>query len=197
MPKVQFAGRIFIIYTEEEARKAVAYLNKYPIVGVDTETRPSFRKGANHKVALLQIATEDTCFLFRLNLLGLPDFLEDFLQNDVLKVGLSLKDDFAMLRKRNRGDLREGNWVELQDYVPLFGIEEKSLQKVYALLFGKKISKSQRLSNWEADVLTEAQQLYAATDAWACVMIYNYLEQLRSSGDFRVEKLADKQAEQA
>lgn len=191
MQKEAFGGRIFVIYTESEARKAIDYLNQYPIVGVDTETRPSFRKGTSHQVALLQISTKDTCFLFRLNHLGLPDFLEDFLQNDVLKVGLSLKDDFAMLRKRNKKDLRTGNWVELQDYVSLFGIEEKSLQKIYALLFGKKISKSQRLSNWEAEALTEAQQLYAATDAWACVEIYNFLEPLRTSGDYVVEKVIE------
>ena len=119
---------------------------------------------------------------------GLPDFLEEFLQNDVLKVGLSLKDDFRMLSRRNRQDPRTGNWVELQDYVPHFGIEEMSLQKIYALLFGEKISKTQRLSNWEAETLTEAQQLYAATDAWACVRIYEYLEELRRTGDYRIEK---------
>lgn len=195
MPKVSFSGRIFVIYTEMEARKAIDYLNTHSVVGVDTETRPSFRKGMTHKVALLQIATYDTCFLFRLNHLGLPDFLEEFLQNDVLKVGLSLRDDFAVLRKRNGGDLRDGNWIELQDYVPHFGIEEKSLQKIYALLFGKKISKAQRLSNWEAEVLTEAQQLYAATDAWACVEIYSYLEDLRSHGNYRIEKVEEKAGE--
>ena len=139
LPKVSFPGRIFVIYTEAEARKAIDYLNTHVLVGVDTETRPSFRKGAVNKVALLQVSTYDTCFLFRLNHLGLPDFLEEFLQNDVLKIGLSLKDDFAMLRRR-----------------------------------------------WEADTLTEAQQLYAATDAWACVRIYQYLEELRLSGKYRV-----------
>ena len=159
LPKVSFPGRIFVIYTEAEARKAIDYLNTHVLVGVDTETRPSFRKGAVNKVALLQVSTYDT---------------------------LSLKDDFAMLRRRNQKDPRMGNWVELQDYVASFGIEEKSLQKIYALLFQEKISKSQRLSNWEADTLTEAQQLYAATDAWACVRIYQYLEELRLSGKYRV-----------
>ena len=193
MPKVEFTGRIFVICTEVEARKAVEYLNDYRIVGVDTETKPSFRKGSNHKVALLQISTEDTCFLFRLNMLGLPDYLEDFLQNDVLKVGLSLKDDFTMLSSRNQGDPRKGNWVELQDYVTTFGIENKGLQKLYGLLFGEKVSKGQQLTNWEADVLTEAQQQYAAIDAWACLKIYNYLEELRVSGDYRVEKLPEEE----
>lgn len=172
MPKVTFPGRIIIIYSEEEARKAVAYLNRCEVVGVDTETRPSFKKGKINDVALLQISTRDTCFLFRLNRIGIPDFLEEFLLNDVLKIGLSLRDDFNMLRRANKKDPRVGNWIELQDYVGRFGIEEKSLQKIYAILFGKKISKSQRLSNWEADVLTEAQQQYAATDAWATLEIY-------------------------
>ena len=113
LPKISFPGRIFVIYTEAEARKAIDYLNTHVLVGVDTETRPSFRKGAVNKVALLQVSTYDTCFLFRLNHLGLPDFLEEFLQNDVLKIGLSLKDDFAMLRRRNQKDPRMGNWVEL------------------------------------------------------------------------------------
>lgn len=177
LPKEHFQGRIIIIYTESEARKAVDYLNSCSVVGVDTETRPSFKKGHTNKVALLQVSTEDTCFLFRLNHIGIPDFLSDFLQNDVLKIGLSLRDDFNMLCRsgKKKTDLREGNWIELQDFVPRYGIEEKSLQKIFAILFGKKISKSQRLSNWEADVLTEAQQLYAATDAWATLMIYNKL----------------------
>ena len=175
MPKVVFPGRIIIIYTEDDARKAVAYLNRCSVVGVDTETRPSFKKGKVNSVALLQVATSDTCFLFRLNRIGIPDFLEEFLQNDVLKIGLSLRDDFNMLRRANNKDPRVGNWIELQDYVSRFGIQEKSLQKIYAILFGEKISKSQRLSNWEADVLTEAQQQYAATDAWATLRIYQKL----------------------
>lgn len=175
MPKVVFPGRIIIIYTEDDARKAVAYLNRCSVVGVDTETRPSFKKGKVNSVALLQVATSDTCFLFRLNRIGIPGFLEEFLQNDVLKIGLSLRDDFNMLRRANNKDPRVGNWIELQDYVSRFGIHEKSLQKIYAILFGEKISKSQRLSNWEADVLTEAQQQYAATDAWATLRIYQRL----------------------
>lgn len=186
MPQVLFPGRIFVIYTEGEAEKAVAYLKDQRIVGVDTETRPSFKRGTVHKVALLQIATQDTCFLFRLNRIGMPDALRDFLTGDTLKVGLSLKDDFNSLRKREDMHPDQGNWVELQDYVARFGIADKSLQKIYANLFGRRISKSQRLSNWEAETLTEGQTLYAATDAWACVEIYNCLTQLESTGDYEI-----------
>lgn len=183
LPHALFEGRVFIILTEEDAKKAVAYLKEHSLVGVDTETRPSFKKGVTHKVALLQISTEDTCFLFRLNHLGMPDCLMDFLTDDTLKIGLSLKDDFSMLRKRQDMHAEEGNWIELQDYVEKFGIEDKSLQKIYANLFAKKISKSQRLSNWEADTLSEAQIRYAATDAWACVQIYNRLQEMEQIGE--------------
>ena len=186
MPKVLFPGRIFVVYTESDAEKAVAYLKDQRIVGVDTETRPSFKRGTTHKVALLQISTQDTCFLFRRNRIGMPDSLQEFLMSDTLKIGLSLKDDFNSLRKRQDMHPDRGNWIELQEYVGKFGIEDRSLQKIYANLFGEKISKNQRLSNWEADVLSEGQKLYAATDAWACVEIYNCLSELESTGNYEI-----------
>ena len=186
MPKVLFPGRIFVVYTESDAEKAVAYLKDQRIVGVDTETRPSFKRGTTHKVALLQISTQDTCFLFRLNRIGMPDSLQEFLMSDTLKIGLSLKDDFNSLRKRQDMRPDRGNWIELQEYVGKFGIEDRSLQKIYANLFGEKISKNQRLSNWEADVLSEGQKLYAATDVWACVEIYNCLSELERTGDYEI-----------
>ena len=189
MPIVQFPGRIFVIYTETDAEKAVAYLKSQQIVGVDTETRPSFKRGRSHKVALLQIATIDTCFLFRLNQIGMPAILQDFLMGDTLKIGLSLKDDFMMLSRRKEVHAEEGNWIELQDYVGRFGIEDRSLQKIFANLFGKKISKAQRLSNWEAESLSDSQINYAATDAWACVEIYNCLAELERTGDYEVIKV--------
>ena len=189
MPKVLFEGRIFVIYTEADADKAVEYLKTQQIVGVDTETRPSFKRGTTHKVALLQIATADTCFLFRLNRIGMPASLQDFLMSDTLKIGLSLKDDFMMLRRRKNMHAEEGNWIELQDYVGRFGIEDRSLQKIFANLFGQKISKNQRLSNWEAETLTEGQMKYAATDAWACVEIYRCLEEMERTGDYEVVKV--------
>ena len=189
MPIVQFPGRIFVIYTETDAEKAVAYLKSQQIVGVDTETRPSFKRGRSHKVALLQIATIDTCFLFRLNQIGMPAILQDFLMGDTLKIGLSLKDDFMMLSRRKEVHAEEGNWIELQDYVGRFGIEDRSLQKIFANLFGKKISKAQRLSNWEAESLSDSQINYAATDAWACVEIYNCLAELERTDDYEVIKV--------
>ncbi len=174
LPQEDFAGRIFVVITEDEARRAVDYLMKFPLVGFDTETRPNFRKGQSNKVALMQISTEDTCFLFRLNRIGIPDSLEALLASeDVKKIGLSLRDDFGALRQRS--EMLPSNFIDLQKIVGDYGIEVSSLQKIYALLFKKKIAKGQRLTNWEADTLTDAQKRYAALDAWACLKIYNHL----------------------
>ncbi len=188
MEKAFFPGRIIVIYTKEAADKAVEYLNTHKVVGIDTETRPSFKKGKMYKVSLLQISTLDTCFLFRLNIIGMPESLEEFLMSDILKIGLSLRDDFNSLKRSESLKARRGKWIDLQDYVVPFGIEDKSLQKIFANLFNQKISKSQRLSNWEAETLSPGQQLYAATDAWACVKIYSYLSDIDDSKDYELIK---------
>lgn len=185
LPKVTFPGEIHVVQTPWEAEKAVTYLKQCPLVGIDSETRPSFAKGRVHKVALLQVSDEKHCFLFRLNLTGLTLPIITLLESPhTTKVGLSLKDDFMMLHKRAPFEQRA--CIELQEYVRAFGIEDKSLQKIYGILFGEKISKSQRLTNWEADTLTEPQKLYAATDAWACLNIYNRLQELKRTGDFEI-----------
>ena len=185
MPNELFEGRIIVIHAVADVEKAVNYLKGFPIVGIDTETRPSFAKGKTYEVSLLQLSTEDTCFLFRLNYIGMPKALVDLLQDGrQLKVGLSLRDDIQNLNRKHKFEPR--GFLDLQHYVKEMGIEAQSLQKIYALLFGKKISKSQRLTNWEADVLTDRQKGYAATDAWACVRMYKYMEELKRSQGFRV-----------
>ncbi len=185
MPNELFEGRIIVIHAVADVEKAVNYLKGFPIVGIDTETRPSFAKGKTYEVSLLQLSTEDTCFLFRLNYIGMPKALVDLLQDGrQLKVGLSLRDDIQNLNRKHKFEPR--GFLDLQHYVKEMGIEAQSLQKIYALLFGRKISKSQRLTNWEADVLTDRQKGYAATDAWACVRMYKYMEELKRSHGFRV-----------
>lgn len=173
-----FEGRIIVVQTLVEAQKAIQYLQKFDIVGFDTETKPSFKKGLVRKIALIQLSVEDTCFLFRTNLIGIPEALDQYLSNpDIKKIGLSLKDDFSAIRKRVES-FQPAGFVELQTLVKKYGIQEAGLQRIYALLFGKRISKGQRLTNWEADVLTASQQKYAALDAWACLQIYNKLIKL-------------------
>lgn len=176
MPQLTFTGNITMVDTAALARTALRALSKESIVGFDTETRPSFRKGCVHKVALMQISTHDRCFLFRLNKIGIGEELKAFLENpDIVKVGLSVHDDFNVLR-RSDDNLNPRGFVDIQDMVKRFGITDISLQKIYAIIFGSRISKGQRLTNWEAPELTPAQQEYASLDAWACLKIYDYLE---------------------
>ena len=176
----EFDGQIFEIQTLYEAEKAVEYLSTFKFIGFDTETRPSYRKGKLNRVALLQLATNDVCFLFRLNIIGFPSVLVELLSDpQIQKIGLSLNDDFRSLSRRMR--FTPHNFVDLQKIVADYNIEDIGLQKIYALLFQKRISKNQRLTNWEADKLTESQKKYAALDAWACLKIY---EKLCPANDF-------------
>lgn len=178
MPTAAFGGRIITIDTAEDTDKAIKALSKEKLLGIDTETRPSFRKGVQHEVSLIQLSTADTCFLIRLNRTGMPDSLISLLENkEIIKIGLSLHDDYQALCRRRK--FKAGGFLDLQQHVVRYGIEEKSLQKIFAIVFGQRISKSQQLTNWENDVLTDKQKLYAATDAWACLEIYNKLEKTR------------------
>ena len=185
LPRAVFDGRIFVINTEAEAEKAVAYLLGQDILGVDTETRPSFKKGQRHNVALLQVSTHDTCFLFRLNLIGMPPAIIRLLEDiNVPKIGLSLHDDILSLHKR--ADFTPGNFIGFQQHLGELGVKYLSLQKLYANFFHQKISKTVRLSNCETDVLSDSQKTYAATDAWACIKIYEELMRLERTGDYKL-----------
>jgi len=194
LPKVSFPGRIITIFTEGEAEKAVDFLLSHDILGIDTETRPSFRRGVQNKVALLQVSTIDTCFLFRLNVTGITPAIVRLLEDTkVPKIGLSLKDDIMMLGYRKQ--FTPGFFYDLQHHVKEIGIEDLALQKLYANIFGKKMSKAQRLSNWEAPTLTDAQKKYAATDAWSCIMLYKEIERLKQSGDYELVIVEEPQKE--
>jgi ribonuclease D len=190
LPVETFTGHIEVVDTPEDFDRVLQLLNQEEVIGFDTETKPVFTKGKRNKVALLQIATATTCYLIRLNRIGFPEGLTDFFNNDVLKVGLSIKDDFLMLRGRDHA-LEPRSFVELQSFVKDYGIADNSLQKIYAILFGKKLSKAQRLSNWEAEELSLGQQAYAALDAIACRRIYLDLKQ---NHPFKALEIIPKQA---
>jgi ribonuclease D len=171
MPVVVFDGRITMIEEKSQLILAISELYENQIVGIDTETKPSFARGTHHKVSLVQISTLDHCYLFRLNKTGFPPELAHFLSSQkVKKIGLALRDDFAGLNKLF--PFKPQNFVDLQTIVNNYGIFELGLQKIFAIIFNRKISKSQRLTNWESNELTEQQQRYAATDAWASLLIY-------------------------
>ena len=196
LPRAVFEGRIHVIISRSQAEKAVDYLLTQPVLGVDTETRPSFSRGRIYYVSLLQVSTRDTCFLFRLNMTGMtPAIIRLLEDNKVPKIGLSWHDDLIGLRRLH--DFTPGYFIDIQSQVRELGIEDMRLQKLYANLFGQCISKAQQLTNWERDILNDKQKLYAATDAWACIMLYDELQRLKQTRDFVLVKTAEAQTEEA
>lgn len=182
LTQVTFDGNIYVIDSMSKMRIAVNALRKEQLVGFDSETRPAFFKGKTNQVALLQISSLEDCFLFRTNKIGIPEKLKQFIEDEsIKKIGLSLNNDFNAMGRF--ADITPRGFIDIQSLVKEYDIVDQSLQRIYAILFGKKISKSQRLSNWEAPTLTPAQQQYAAIDAHACLEIYNYLK----SGQFAPE----------
>lgn len=182
LPLVSFTGNWVVVNDTEQADAAVKAIRETgAIIGFDTETRPAFVKGVTYKVALVQLSVHDTVYLFRLNRIGgmPPSFVQLLEDPEVIKVGLSTPDDFGNMRKW--GPINPRGFIEIQQLVTKYGIEDKSLARVYGLLFGKKISKRQRLTNWEAEKLTDKQLAYASLDAVACVEIYNELSRLGGS----------------
>lgn len=174
LPLSAFEGTIYLIERIEDVNPALDYLKHQPILGFDTETRPSFSKGQNNPVSLLQLSTSDTAFLFRINQIGLPPGLVKILASPkILKIGAAIRDDIKILQKICH--FKPDGFIELQAMVEDYGIENFSLKKLSAIVLGFRISKSQRLTNWDADVLTEPQQIYAATDAWVAFEIYSRL----------------------
>jgi len=178
LPAVEFRGDIRVVERERDIADACCYLAAQPLVGFDTETRPSFRQGVTYRVSLLQLASPERCYLFRLNKIPLARPILQLLSDPALpKIGTDVAGDLRSLRQLRH--FRDGGFVDLQAIAPEWGIEEKSLRKLSAIVLGKRVSKAQRLSNWEAAALTDKQQLYAATDAWVCIRIYEEL--LRTS----------------
>ena len=164
-----FPGEIQVIDSEGETfRKAVSFLMRQKVLGFDTETRPVFSSDQpHHSVALLQLSGPGKAFLFRVQKLGIPQSLCDILADrDILKIGAAVGDDVRGLQKVQ--DFEAHGFVDLQKMVWEYGIRDKSVKKMSAIILGVRISKTQQLSNWEAEILSESQCKYAATDAWVC-----------------------------
>ncbi len=175
LPPVSFEGEIVVVDRPEMIDGACDKLLREPLIGFDTESRPAFQKGVVNRIALLQLSTPTRCYLFRLNKIRLDKAILKILEsNKITKVGLSVAGDIRELETLRR--FRPKGFVDLQKIVPEHGITDLSLIKIAAITLGRKISKAQRLSNWEAVQLTDAQKLYAATDAWACIEIYKKLK---------------------
>ncbi len=180
LPAAEFKGELQVFARFRDVAEACKYLERFPMLGFDTETRPSFRPGVMFRVSLLQLSAPDVCYLFRLNKIRFDKAIIRLLESkQILKIGAAVSGDLHALHQIKH--FREAGFVDLQQLAPDWGIEEKSLRKLSAIVLGQRVSKAQRLSNWEATTLTDKQQLYAATDAWVCTRIYERLLDTRKS----------------
>ena len=171
---IQYEGPIEVIDTMEAFESAVRTISRQPLLGFDTETRPSFKKGKVYPTSLIQLATLEQAWIVRVSRIGYPGALLKILSDELpMKIGLGLQDDIRRLRADF--NFEPMGFLDLQHYVPAFKIDEKGLKKISGIVLNRRISKSQQVSNWDADELTEAQLRYAATDAWICLMIYHRL----------------------
>lgn len=196
LPIAFFEGEVIVVDRPEMVAEAAAYLRQHNVLGVDTEARPSFKRGVHYPTALVQISTLQRCYLFRLTHVGMPvEIAQIFADPNICKVGLAFKDDINGLRRRR--DFKPANCIDLQAIVCKYGIMDLGLQKIFAIIFGKKISKAQQLTNWENSHLTPEQARYASTDAWATLSIYLALQQVKPLSKKAVDALkrAEKEAQ--
>ena len=196
LPVAFFEGEVIVVDRPEMVAEAAAYLRQHNVLGVDTEARPSFKRGVHYPTALVQISTLQRCYLFRLTHVGMPvEIAQIFADPNICKVGLAFKDDINGLKRRR--DFKPANCIDLQAIVCKYGIMDLGLQKIFAIIFGKKISKAQQLTNWENSHLTPEQARYASTDAWATLSIYLALQQVKPLSKKAVDALkrAEKEAQ--
>ena len=169
-----FKGEIVLVDNLKTFYEAFPRLLGSDVLGFDTETKPTFKKGKKNAVSLIQLSTEDLACLIRINKIGIPDELVDLLSDpSVIKAGVAVHDDIRFLKGVRK--FSPDGFIDLQDFVKDFGIQSSGLKKLAAIVLGFRISKRQQVTDWEAEQLTEAQQIYAATDAWVCYQIYKKL----------------------
>lgn len=168
-----FPGKIYVIDSVgAEFNRAIAYLRSQKVIGFDTETRPTFTPSQpRYNVSLLQLSGPDRAYLFRLNKMGMHRRLCNLLAcGKIIKVGAAIHDDIRGLQRLH--DFQPAAFEDLQKIGWEWGIRDKAVKKMAAIILGFRISKTQQLSNWEAETLSESQQKYAATDAWVCREMY-------------------------
>lgn len=176
LPLGQFEGDIVLVDSIEQITEVIDELRMHQQIGFDTETKPTFSKGTQHYVSLLQLSTDDTAFLIRLNHIGLPGIIQEFLEeSSIIKIGAAVTDDLRALRKVSVGFMPE-SFFDLNDELRKVGFQNVGVRNLAAMVLNMRISKTEQVSNWEASELTKRQQLYAATDAWVCLQIFKKLQ---------------------
>jgi ribonuclease D len=177
LPLGKYEGDIVIIDQISQLATAFEAINQHAFVGFDTETKPVFVRGESNKVSLLQIAVPGQVFLVRIHLTGLTKEIIDFFENnEIKKLGVGLRDDLIFLQRI--APFEPAGFIELNQMVNTLEIEANGLRKLAAIILGFRISKNAQVSNWEASVLNEKQLVYAATDAWVCLEMFNKIRTL-------------------
>lgn len=172
---INFTGKIHLITTDTELAAVAAELNTAKRLGFDTETRPSFKKGDFFKVSLLQLSTEDNAYLIRLGKVTQFQVLKTVFENqEVVKVGVAIRDDIKQLQRIF--PFSPLNFIELQDLAKLKGLKNFGLKGMTEEVLQARLSKKAKITNWDAIELTDQQILYAATDAWIGLQIYQKME---------------------
>jgi ribonuclease D len=177
MPSGRWEGEVLVVRREEDIEPALARLGGKPVLGFDTETRPSFRRGVAYPPALLQLACADFAVLFQLGRIGLPEGLKALLSDaTVVKAGVAVGRDVQDLQAFSF--FQPCGFVELGDLAERVGLKARGLRGLAAEVLGLRIAKGQRTSNWARDVLTTSQIAYAATDAWIGFALHEALRRL-------------------
>ncbi len=193
LPLEHYTGEIVLVEDQQGVLKVIEEINGEKVLGFDTETKPSFKKGQNNFISLIQLTTKKSTFLIRTNKTGLSEQLIQLLSDkNIKKVGVGIRDDIRGLQKIK--DFTPGGFVELQTMALNKGLKDFSLKKLAGILLEIRVSKRQRLSNWEADELSEAQMIYAATDSWIALEIFKELNKLDQDRVIDVENSDEAQA---
>jgi ribonuclease D len=177
LPIHRYQGAVRLVITDRDRAQALADIREERLTGFDTETRPSFRKGEVHPPSLAQVATARAVYLFPLrHPETFPALTELLSMPHIVKTGVALADDLRALR--TLFPFTEKNIVDLGSLARRAGLEQTGVRNLAALFLGFRIAKGARTSNWAASRLTEAQIIYAATDAWVCRELYLRIENL-------------------
>ncbi|MFY0625027.1 MAG: 3'-5' exonuclease domain-containing protein 2 [Reichenbachiella sp.] len=179
LPLIKYEGKCKVISNAQEVKSAIDDLSKYELLGFDTETKPAFKKGQVYPVALLQLASPNMVYLFRLLETGFTDEMIALFENPKITIaGIGIRDDIKDLQKLKH--FEPTGFVDLNTYAKEHDFESIGARNFSGMFLKGRISKSQQVSNWENETLTEAQISYAATDAWICISIYEGLVALEA-----------------
>ncbi|WBF69261.1 3'-5' exonuclease domain-containing protein 2 [Desulfovibrio subterraneus] len=177
LPLYRFEGQVELVRTEEELAAAVQRMRQENLLGFDTETRPTFRKGKINLPSLVQFACSDVVYLIQLNWLPLTESVKDLLADAaIVKTGVAVRDDIKDLQRLSF--FEDAGVLDLGEVARSIGLETHGLRNLAANLLDVRISKGAQCSNWASRELTTQQIQYAATDAWISREIHLRMEAL-------------------